>query len=212
MEDPAEYNVYGGGPARCVWDIETVPTVEYIDGRAALSMSFAGQVLPPAVEYIDGRAALSPLTGRVAMIGVRRWDGTSVTFEGDDERNLLEAFLRWSDPVMNFIGFNSVAFDLAFVVRRAWILGIDNELIEHLEDAEHTDLMRLWMREDQQRISLRRLVEALGTGQKIGYGKDFAGMDRDHRIEYLKRDLYLTARCAHRMVPCCENMQFPEDQ
>lgn len=188
METPGTYGPEEAGQT-VVWDIETVP-LGYDP---------------------DGYAALHPLTGRVAMIGVRRPNGTWFSFEHEDERQLLCSFLKWCEPVMTFIGFNSVAFDLAFVVRRAWMLGIGNDLVANLDDSEHIDLMRLWMRGDVNRVSLRTLSKALGVGEKNGSGADFAKMDANSREKYLERDLYLTARCAQRMVVEAAWFEFPED-
>lgn len=77
-------------------------------------------------DWLD-KAALSPLTGKVLCVGVIE-NGKPGVIAFDDESNTIGTF--WSvwgyhrDPRREFVGFNTHHFDLPFLIRRSWALGV----------------------------------------------------------------------------------------
>lgn len=168
----------------------------------------------PIGEDADGRAALSPLTGRILAIGVLPDSGVTKIFDGGPENNervLIEEFLGWMQAMRHsdFVGFNSDGFDIPFVMRRAWILGIDPKMVNVFMRVRSTpDLMKIWMYRDDNRISLARMAHAFYLGTKACTGADFEDWWMDPTTKYmaenyLKTDLWLTAKCAMRMLDGC---------
>lgn len=156
------------------------------------------------------RAALSAVTGRVAAVGIAA--GGAVTIDlGDDESGLLRNFWSVWDAQMSvggkparFVGFNIKRFDLPFMVRRSWRLGV--RVPSNLYSGRYwsdwfIDLMEVWQmgsREDS--ISLSTLAKYLGAGEKLGSGADFSRLTKPQRELYLRRDLELTKACAERLL------------
>jgi len=174
-------------------------------------------------EFVD-RAALSPITGRVLAIG---WISTNAEIQiwsinpadPDAEQQMLHAFwvsfrdcCKTDTPI---IGFNSHGFDLPFLVRRSWFLGVDvpDDVIASGSYGRlhrlFIDLMKVWQcGNHQDRISLNNLSAYFGIGQKTEGvdGGDFARLylsgEPEHRqlaIEYLRQDCRLTLAAAKRM-------------
>jgi hypothetical protein len=171
-------------------------------------------------EFVD-RAALSPITGRVLAIG---WIGTNdvIRIEAVDpeyeraEAELLAHFwASFRDSVRidaPMIGFNSHGFDLPFLVRRSWLLGVDvpdDVLANGRPHRLFIDLMQVWQCGNrQERIGLNALSAFFGHGQKTEGvdGGDFARLylsekpeDRETAIDYLRQDCRLTLAAAKRM-------------
>lgn len=213
-----------------IFDIETIPLSD-----AQLSLvepeftapgnykdpdKIASAIAEKRAEWKE-KAALSPITGRVAMVGIRTTDTKCLTMEPkswDDEAEmdaletgLLAEFWRTLEIAKHdgrlLIGFNSHRFDLPFLMRRSWKLGVSIPIAEQVTrgfNAPFIDLMQRWQagnREDT--ISLDRLSRFLGVGQKNGEGKEVANLLRTNpaaAIEYLQNDLLLTQRCAEKML------------
>jgi DNA polymerase elongation subunit (family B) len=117
-----------------------------------------------------------------------------------DEKTLLEFFWQLAaDHKYELVGFNITGFDLPFLFRRSWKLGIKPPSIirrgRYWADSI-IDLMELWaFFRQEQRESLNTICRALGFGEKSGSGKDFAELwanDREKAVEYCKNDLRLT--------------------
>ena len=150
------------------------------------------------------RAALSPVTGRVLCIG---WlaGGAFSYFGDDDEATLLRDFWAGTEDV-ELIGFNIVPFDLPFLIRRSWKLGVDVPLFirhgRYFADTI-TDLRAEWQLGNREfRGGLDYVARFLGLGEKNGSGKDFATAwetDRKGALNYLENDCRLTAKIAERM-------------
>lgn len=157
-------------------------------------------------------AALSPLTARVLAIGL--WiDGTFVLIaEPATEAMMLHEF--WDaiqGPVGGLrllIGFNCCLFDLPFLIKRSWKLGVTVPF--GIRRGRHwgnqiIDLWDAWQLGDRQAHgSLDVIARFLGIGKKSGTGADFAKLwrtDRPKAIEYLKNDLAFTAAMATRFGP-----------
>lgn len=153
--------------------------------------------------------ALSAITGKVLVIG---WleDGKASYFDGD-EKNILTSFwasinarLNRSQPV---IGFNIHSFDLPFLVRRSWKLGVP--VYHDLRDKRYwhsslIDLKNEWESMDYSRhsVSLDLVARWLGVGKKNGDGADFAQLyktDPAAALNYLANDLRLTEEVGKKM-------------
>lgn len=165
-------------------------------------------------EYINAKeaewyqqAALSATTGRVLAIGYIEEGSEFHAFASGDEGADIAAFwnviTHYGAITHRLIGFNSNSFDLPFLIRRSWKLGVrppatlmSGRYLNH----NCVDLLDLWRcgnRED--RISLDKLARFLGVGGKTGDGADFASlfsMNREAALRYLENDVLLTRRCA----------------
>lgn len=211
-----------------VFDIETVPLPE--EQILALLPAFdpdevkVGNRKPETAEkYIEEkraehkarvleRAALSAITGKVAALGI--WDGdagaTGVILI-DEERRLIETFFTRFElglgEMTRWVGFNIEHFDIPFLLRRAWALGIRPPagLVKgRYLTSWFVDLMNVWRASTGERelISLGRLAQFLGQGNKDGTGAAFAALlyeDQAKAAEYLRNDLALTWRIAERL-------------
>jgi 3'-5' exonuclease len=153
-------------------------------------------------------AALSATTGRVLAIG--HFDTSVDTigfFASGDERADLAAFWRFVTSFgslrADLVGFNSNRFDLPFLIRRSWRLGLAIPPIftaGRFLPSGCIDILDTWrcgVRDES--ISLDSLARFLGVGRKTGDGAEFAAlwsMSRDSALEYLAHDLRLTRGCA----------------
>lgn len=170
-----------------------------------------------------GKAALSPITGHVLAIGCLNVDTCNVKIAGTNdattEAMILGGFWKLHAKCRNegtsLVGFNSAQFDLPFLVRRSWLLGVDvpTDLIEsgrYKSGGLYIDLMNVWQfGNSKEFISLDRLGRLLGVGGKLESengepikGADFHLLwkeDRATAIKYLTRDLELTAAVATKL-------------
>lgn len=160
------------------------------------------------------QAALSAITGKVLCVGVLI--GPEFRDLGartpNDEKALLEAFwLMARTAVFNgdyLVGFCCKMFDLPFLVRRSWALGV--QVPPNIWDGRYfsdhfIDIAEKWECGVRgcDHISLDQLSKFLGVGQKNGEGKDFAALwesDRQAALAYLQNDLQLTKRAYERMM------------
>lgn len=160
------------------------------------------------------KAALSPLTGRILAIGYRNADNGKQAIDGDEsETVILENFWRkyhqCRSASRRMCGFNILGFDVPFVVRRSWLLGVDvpDTVIEkgrYLDGHVFIDLMQLWGCGNREYIQLDALTKAFGIGGKPEgiNGGDFARLwttDRDAAEAYLANDLDLETKLAARL-------------
>lgn len=159
------------------------------------------------------RAALDALTGRVLAIGLHDVQRGVTEVLGEslgDEDVLLQVFWRIVRGDMGrlntLVGFNCHQFDLPFLIRRSWKLGVPVPagLRRGRYWAEEiVDLREWWQMGDRQaRGSLDTIARHLGVGAKCGEGKDFARLweeDRSLAVEYLKNDVRLTLQVAERL-------------
>lgn len=203
-----------------VFDIETVPlpTAQLVDSdllkEAKIPINWKDPEKIAAKKLEDQnraleQAALSPLTGRVAAIGIlgpAKTDCRVDFSEAEDKliRSLFDYFEHDNRGV--WIGFNIGQFDLPFLVRRAWALGITPPawLVggRYLPES-FIDLAVVWRlcAYERELISLDRLARFLGVGQKNGSGAAFAQMlyaDKATARAYLENDLRLTWEIAER--------------
>jgi 3'-5' exonuclease len=161
-----------------------------------------------------GRAALSALTGRVLAIGYRSEKAcviSHVDAVDGAEMMLVDQFWaqyrRCKSGRRNMVGHNIAGFDVPFLIRRSWLLGVD--IPDGIFDANwryldrtFVDTMQRWQAGNYRDtfVGLDRLGKALGIGGKTE-GVDGAVFSRlyygsqDERakaLEYLIRDVELT--------------------
>lgn len=175
-------------------------------------------------EQFIARAALSPLTGRIICIGYLSTDKGATVIDagekdGGGEGEILMNFWRRYGLCRRdkrlLVGHNLVGFDIPFIVRRSWLLGVDVaatvfERGRYLDSLTFADTMQLWSCGTRDPwIKLETLSKAFGGGGKpIGEdgekvdGAMFADLwrlDRAKAEAYLRNDLEMTARVAQRM-------------
>lgn len=172
-----------------------------------------------------GKAALDPTTGRVLAVGFQDADDPAKVAIADgagDESQLLAAFWhkyrncrvpRAGGGPRRMIGCNIFGFDLPFLVRRSWILGVDVPGTAIPPPGRYFDVLFIDIRERWllgQRwtdcpSSLDTMARALGCGQKNGDGAEFGKLwfgtaeERVKALNYLKNDLAMTANVAKRL-------------
>lgn len=169
-----------------------------------------------------GGAALDATTGRVLAIGRLEVGGDNKPRIGSvhalPEDELLE---KWWETVKRCLaagyqmcGLWSHQFDLPFLLRRSWILGVDVPAGVRSKNGRYwhdcfVDVAELWQCGNrQERCSMDHLGRALGVGGKPDgiTGADFSRLfwseqeaDRVKAFEYLANDLELTRKIAARM-------------
>lgn len=204
--------------ARAKWELEA----ELLPQRRAEARN---QHVAKCVE----KAALSACTGMVKAIGIwldnalpMLWfvDGKEAIDDApedsrlafDNERSMIEDF--WGTVEENagesFVGHNILGFDLPFLIRRSWILGVDvpsGVRNGRYLSSQFVDLMDLWGCGTREFISLDAIDRALGGAGKPAdcTGADFArlfdegGESREKALAYLRNDLEMTRRVAETM-------------
>jgi hypothetical protein len=176
------------------------------------------------------QAPLSAITGQVLAIGYSRGDfpledGWPLlehqdAAAGHNEFWLLNRFwLRFLDCLKvhdgtRLTGFNIFGFDLPFLIRRSWLLGVDvPPEVLHEGSRDWTRFNRLFLDLHQvwgcgiygERIKLDRLAGYFGTTRKSGTGDQFhvlfngTAEERHQAIEYLRTDLDVTCQVAAKM-------------
>jgi hypothetical protein len=166
--------------------------------------------------FVDD-AALDALTGRIVAVGILAVDGDTETpaiLHGDgDEAALLRetwhTLTAWHDspPSGVMVTYNGHSFDLPYLVRRSWLLGVPVPLWvrrgRYWCDA-FVDIREAWQCGDRTASTggLDGLARAFGLAGKNGSGKHFAALwhsDRAAAEFYLLNDLKLTAAIAGKM-------------
>lgn len=162
------------------------------------------------------RAALCPTTGCVMAIGYLSDAGEVIHHEAEySEATMLEQFwvryLNCRAKGRRLIGFNSHGFDLPFIARRSWMLGVavpqEAQQANGYLDPTFFDLVtRFQFGNRRDYISLDKLCRAMGLhGKPEGVtGAMFHAMYRDPEqraaaLAYLSNDLRMTWELAERM-------------
>ncbi len=173
------------------------------------------------------KVALSPVTGRVLLIGitgiVANAPNEPASLYNDDEAIMLDRFWGmvdgWLTAKRPIIGHNSNGFDLPFLIRRSWCLGVP--VPREVRQGRYwnplfRDTMEFWNCGARDYVKLNTLAEFFGVGQKTEgvQGGDFSklwygqmpaetwGTPEDQRLkalEYNAQDLRLTASIAAKM-------------
>lgn len=172
-------------------------------------------------EFFDS-AALDATTGRVLAIGMMDTGNGAKTRIGSvhslPEDELLE---KWWERVkaclaagIPICGLYSNHFDLPFLLRRSWILGVDVPAGVRKNGGRYwadgfIDVCEMWQCGDRQaKCNMDHLGRVLGLGGKPEgiTGADFSRLfwseaeaDRVKAFEYLANDLELTRKIAARM-------------
>lgn len=181
--------VAGGNATAIVWDVETGPRSEEelraifrektLDEFAAdcdkrwkpetVAAKYEAYKVDAWDEFVR-RAALSPLTGRVLLIGVTDQAGPPQFIFGD-ESDMLSIFWgrveEWLANKIPPIGHNSNSFDLPFLVRRSWALGVP--VPREVRQGRYwnplfRDTMEWWACGARDTIKLNTLGEFFGVG------------------------------------------------
>ena len=184
--------------------------------------SHGPKMLAHKAEWLS-KAALSPVTGRVLLIGTLASDDKPLFFDYDDEREILSDFWEATERTLAdripIIGHNSNGFDLPFLVRRSWMLGVP--VPREVRQGRYwnplfRDTMEVWNCGARDYVKLNALGDCFGVGQKTEgvSGGDFSklwfgelpfeqwGTPEDQRrkaYEYNAQDLRLTAAIAAKM-------------
>lgn len=163
------------------------------------------------------KAALAAETGAVCAIGYRNDAGTVVidhileTPEDAMLRRFWEQFSRCRKSQRPLIGFNSNRFDVPFLARRSWIVGVPVPASITTPTGylcpTFVDLMDRWQCGDRREwISLNKVCRAMGLGAKPDdcSGSQFHQLLRlegghEAAINYLRNDLEMTFNLAVRL-------------
>lgn len=171
-----------------------------------------------AKEKWTERAALFPESGRVLMVGMAEDDAEPYTVWGDEKKIITETL----DKIRQFLskgariyGYNIHGFDLPFLIKRAWILGltVNKSMFNYWRgkwswNDNIYDLMLWWKMgeyrkaDDAPSSSMAAVLKALGLPGKEGNGKDFAALLRDDpeaAQKYLIRDVNATREIAQKV-------------
>lgn len=164
-------------------------------------------------------AALSPVSGQVLAIGIRRGDKSGIFAEPTEAETISKfwkKYLACRAEQTKLVGANIAQFDLPFLIRRSWILGVDVPATAYSYsgkwinfDVLFCDIRQLWQLGQQNgcESSLGAMAQALGCGRKTEgvNGGDFAKLwkgtadERRQATSYLLNDLQLTADVAARL-------------
>jgi len=163
-----------------------------------------------------GNAALSATTGQVLAIGIQRGDKAAI-FQGDEPTILIGFWKKYlaCRPQIKLVGCNIFDFDLPFLIRRSWMLGVDvpRSVCEFGKwsnfDPLFVDIRQRWLLGQRNNCpsSLDTMARALGCGHKTDgvNGADFSRLwngtpeERQLATDYLLNDLQMTANVAKRL-------------
>lgn len=158
------------------------------------------------------KSALAATTGKVLAVGYCTNENDVVILEGDESTILVSfwnAVTYHGAFLQKLIGFNSNEFDIPFMVRRSWKLGVKvpDTLFKLARGRVYLnesciDILDYWSFGTRDSIKLKNLAKFLNVGDKNGSGADFAKTyetDKSSALSYLKNDVLLTLRCAKAM-------------
>ena len=217
-----------------ILDIETLAQPEYVirakipafrPEKVALGNAKKPETVAEIIETarlnhgndIVAKAALYPEYGQVAIAGF--YDGSTVhqfCLEGMDEREIIsEALAEVVSAIQGsqgVLGWNVLSFDMMFLVKRAWILGVKvpsiifNPLRPRYPWCDKIiDLMEVYkagVYRDSFTV-LDNACKALGIEGKSGTGKQFAELwetDVQSALSYNADDLRKTMLVAERLI------------
>ena len=157
-------------------------------------------------------AALSAITGQLLCVGISE-SGNKGVIHGTEEDILREFWYHCSSlkeesaGACIFVGYNSHSFDLPWLIRKSWLLGIQVPMWVRRGRYFHEsfqDLKEIWQCGDRNESTggLNGLAKAFGCGEKLGSGKHFGrlwGEDREAALAYALQDIALTEAIAMKM-------------
>lgn len=158
------------------------------------------------------KAALSCTTGKVLAIGLCTSEDDVAILEGEESAILASfwnAITYHGAFLQKLVGFNSNEFDIPFLARRSWKLGVKvPETLFRLSrgrvclNENCIDLLDYWSFGTRDSIKLADLAAYLDAGEKSGTGERFAKAylsDRESALSYLRNDVILAYRCAQKL-------------
>jgi predicted PolB exonuclease-like 3'-5' exonuclease len=199
-----------------IFDIETGPESDEVLAVMEPEFSAPSNYKDPAKiaqnieeqrESWRARAALCATTGRVLAIGMMDAEiGIRLLTPDNSEAELISEFWKAAAPdgkLRYLVGFNSNRFDIPFLVRRSYKLGVRvpyGVTNGRYLNPRFVDIMDAWKVGDYQAsISLDRLAAHLGCRRKNGDGAHFAELyesDPDAALNYLQNDILMTHEVA----------------
>lgn len=202
---------------RIYWDIETAPLPESDVAHLCPEFEAPGNIKDPEKirasiagkreSWLD-KLALDAVTGSVCAIGIITDAEPVITLASETTEELLIksfwlSFMAHSER-SQFIGFNIFKFDLPFLIRRSWKLGIPIPIGirsgRYFGDSL-IDLMEIYQLGNRMDfISLDTVSKFLGVGEKTGNGKDFHKLSTDEQRTYLANDLRLTKAIGEKLL------------
>ena len=162
---------------------------------------------------IHDKAALNAEYGLVLAIGMLHENGTSTLLHGDESNIIAEFWARAladsRQGLVQYVGFNCLAFDLPFLFRRSLLLGL--EIPRELRPEKRywpnffIDLMDIWKAGNyRDMIGLDRFCKAAGLPGKSGDGAHFQEQyetNQEEALAYLENDLAVTMGLAKKVLP-----------
>ena len=161
---------------------------------------------------IVSKAALNALTGRVVAIGIKAADG-AFFFDGEEAQMLKHFWAMFATTSEPFVGWNCNGFDIPFLVRRSWKLGVivPNIYQGRYLDKRFVDLMETFAcGEYGFKLSLDNAAKFFGVEGKYEgdcTGETFAQMfesgdpiARKAAVKYLECDLNATWAIAEKIL------------
>ena len=167
-------------------------------------------ILEKQQKWVD-EAALHAERGMLILMGWKHNTGDYVwnSTNPGTEAEVISATWELIKKQFPIVGFNIIHFDIPFLIRRSWILGvpIPREAIfdrrGYIDQDKFIDLMLLWQCGDRQEtISLDTMAKAILGRGKTGHGSDFGKLwatDKQAAIEYCRADVQLTWELAKKM-------------
>ena len=167
-------------------------------------------------------AALSAITGQLLCIAISE-SGNKGVIDGTEEEILREFWNHCSSlkeesaGACIFVGYNSHSFDLPWLIRKSWLLGVT--VPSWLRRGRYfsdlcVDLREVWQCGDRNESTggLNGLAKAFGVGEKNGSGKHFGKLwneDREAALAYALQDIALTEAIAMKMGVIQSRSQEP---
>lgn len=215
-------------PEYLVFDIETEPLPEeqVLNVAGAFdpdSVKLGNRTDPDVIEaYLADQeekhlrtlmdfAALKAQLGKVLVVGLlkRNGDSQQIKVLQGDESEILQEFWRTFEQsertYRDMVCFNGVSFDLPFLLRRSWLLGVPAPTVFEKDRWPRPFVVDLknkwlcgcsWSDKSAQSGSLNSLLRAFGLDDKGGSGDQFHVLwnsgddaDRGKAMKYLHAEL-----------------------
>lgn len=154
------------------------------------------------------KAALSPMTGRIVAFAVARDNGAAIgeaSLDPRDEKELLQeawgAITEHSAYTNTILGWNILGFDLPFMLKRSWKLGVEvpKTTISYSFgrakfNRRFIDMMEFWTCGTQERFTrLDNALKFFGLDGKVDLGDELFyqtyARDPELAMNYLNRDV-----------------------
>lgn len=168
------------------------------------------------------KAALDPFCASVVAIGIKT-DEKETIIQGEEADILRQFWELWGSSSNVFVGWNSNSFDIPFLVRRSWALGVivPDVMRGRFIDSRFIDLMEMFAvgvygyRAGLDKVAKFFGVQGKFTGDIEGktFAQHFLGDDpvmRKQAEQYLLCDLRATWEIAERMLNSHKE-QFEEE-